>query len=61
MNGSEVEAEAVMSNYQDVNGYIMPFTTEQRVAGQTQMTIMMEEVKTNVELDDAIFSKPTGN
>ena len=61
MNGSEIEAEALLSNYQDVEGYIMPFTTEQRVGGQTAMTIMIEEVKVNVELDDAMFSKPGSN
>ena len=61
MNGSEVEAEALLSNYQDVEGYIMPFTTEQRVGGQTAMTIMMEEVKVNVAMDDAMFTKPGSN
>ena len=61
MNGSEIEAEGLLSNYQEVEGYIMPFTTEQRVGGQTAMTIMIEEVKVNVELDDAMFSKPGSN
>lgn len=61
MNGSEVEAEGLLSNFQDVDGYIMPFTTEQRMNGQTLNTIMMEKVKLNEELDDALFSKPTGN
>lgn len=60
MNDSEVEAEALFSNYQEVEGYIMPFTIEQRYAGQTAMTIMMDEVKINMELDDTIFSKPAG-
>ena len=58
MNGSETEAEAILSNYQDVDGYIMAFTIEQIYGGQSAMTIMMDEVKTNVELDDSIFSKP---
>jgi len=57
MQGSEVESEAVMSNYQDVNGYIMPFTIEQRMGGQTMMTIMMDEVKVDVEIEDSVFSK----
>jgi len=57
MEGSEVETEAIMSNYQDVNGYIMPFTVEQRMGGQTVLTIMMEEVEVNVEFDDSFFSK----
>ena len=57
MQGSEVESEAIMSNYQDVNGYIMPFTVEQRMGGQTVLTIMMEDVEVDVEFDDSIFSK----
>lgn len=61
MNGSEVETEGLLSNYQEVGGSVMPYTTEQRMGGQTVMTIVMEEVKLNVELDDAIFSKPAGN
>jgi outer membrane lipoprotein-sorting protein len=61
MNGSETEAEALLSNYQEVNGYVMAFTIEQKYGGQTAMTIMMDEVETNVEVDDSIFSKPAGN
>jgi outer membrane lipoprotein-sorting protein len=61
MNGSETEAEGLFSNYQDVDGYIMAFTIEQKYGGQTAMTIMMDEIKTNVEVDDSIFSKPAGN
>ncbi len=60
MNGSEVEIEVLLSNYQEVEGYIMPLTTEQIFGGQTAMTIMIDEVKFNVELDDTIFSKPAG-
>jgi len=61
MNGSETEAEAILSNYQDVDGYIMAFTIEQKYGGQTAMTIMMDEIKTNMEVDDSIFSKPANN
>ncbi len=61
MNGSETEAEALLSNYQDVDGYLMAFTIEQKYGGQTAMTIMMDEVETNVKVDESIFSKPAGN
>ncbi len=44
VEGSEVEIEALMSNFQDFDGYIMPLTTEQRVNGQTMMTMVIEEV-----------------
>ena len=59
MGGSEVETETLLSNYQDVDGYVMPFTTEQRYAGQTAMTIMFDKAEFDVDVDDAIFSKPT--
>ena len=58
VNGSETEAEALLSNYQEVDGYVMAFTIEQKYGGQTAMTIMMDEVKADVEVDDSIFSKP---
>ncbi len=58
VNGQETEMIALMSNFQDVEGYIMPFTTEQRFDGQTGMTITFDEVKFNVDIDDTIFVKP---
>jgi len=61
MNGPEMEAETLLSNYQDVGGYITPYTIEQRVGGQTAMNLMLDEVTYDVEVDDAIFSKPGSN
>ncbi|MFC2116483.1 outer membrane lipoprotein carrier protein LolA [Bacteroidota bacterium] len=58
VNDSEVEIESVMSNFQEVNGYIMAFTTEQSFGGQVGMTINIEDVKTNEEVEDNIFNKP---
>ena len=58
MNGSETETEALFSNYQDLEGYVMAYTIEQKSGGQTAVTIMMDDVKTNMPLDDSIFSKP---
>jgi outer membrane lipoprotein-sorting protein len=58
MNGSETESETLLSNYQEIDGYIMAFTIEQKVGGQTAITIMMDDVKSNVSLEDSIFSKP---
>ena len=57
MEGSETEVEVIMSNYQEVNGYIMPFTMEQRMNGQTIITIMIENVEVDKEFEDAFFSK----
>ena len=58
VNGSEVEVEVLLSNYNDVDGYMMPFKTVQIVGGQTVMTIELEEVVFNEKIDDAVFKKP---
>lgn len=58
VNGQETELVASMSNFQDVDGYLMPFTTEQSFNGQAGMTLNFEEVKFNENIDDAIFQKP---
>jgi len=61
MNGSEVESGVLLSNYQEVEGTLIPFSTEQIYGGQTTMTLLLEEISYDVELEDAIFSKPAGN
>jgi len=61
MNGTPMEIEAYMTDYRDVDGYKMPFNTEQRAGGQTFMTLEMDKVEANVDLDDSLFSKPSGN
>jgi hypothetical protein len=58
MNGTEVDVENDFSDYREVNGYRMPFTTVQKAGGQTFMTLKLTEVKMNVEIDDALFVKP---
>ncbi len=58
VNGSEVETEALMSNFQEVDGYITAFTVEQRFGGQMGMTMNTKEINKNVEIDDSMFSKP---
>lgn len=58
VNGSEVETEALMSNFQEVDGYITAFTVEQRFDGQVGMTMNTKEINKNVEIDDSMFSKP---
>lgn len=61
VNGTPMEVEALLSDYRDVDGYKMPFLTEQRSGGQTLMTLKMDQAEANVEMDDSIFSKPSGN
>jgi outer membrane lipoprotein-sorting protein len=59
--GTPMEVETLLSNYQDVDGYMMPFKIEQMVGGQVAATIEMESVETNVELDDSMFTMPSSN
>jgi hypothetical protein len=40
---------------------MMPFTIEQRVGGQVMMNLDLDNVETNVEIDDAVFAKPASN
>ena len=61
VNGAPMEVEVLLSDYRDVDGYKMPFVTEQRSGGQTFMTLKMDQAEANVELDDSLFSKPSGN
>lgn len=60
INGSETEVEAFMSNYQEVNGFVMPYTIEQKFSAQPEMSMIInvEEVSWNEEIDDSIFLKP---
>jgi len=57
-NGSEIEVEALMSNFQDFGGYIMPLTTEQKFNGETGMTMNIEDVARDEKVDNSIFLKP---
>jgi hypothetical protein len=58
INGSETEVESQMSNFQDVDGYIMAFTIEQTFDGQPGMNLNIEKVTWNDVVNDSIFSKP---
>jgi len=60
-NGMPMEVEAFTSNYKEVNGYMMAFSTEQRTGGQIFLNLELEKVEVNVEMDDAMFSMGSGN
>lgn len=61
MNGVVMEMEVLPGDYRDVGGFLMPFTTEQRTGGQTNMTIKFDKIEKNVEIEDSIFSKTSVN
>jgi len=50
--------ETYMSDYQEVEGLMMPMFSEIKVSGQTVQKITIKEAVMNPEVDEAIFSLP---
>ena len=59
-NGMEMDMETLMSDYREVDGYLGAYKIEQRIGGQPYSSIQLEEVNYNIDVDDAIFTKPSG-
>ena len=57
--GTELLFESVISDYQAVDGIMVPRRVQTRVAGQTQATVNIDSVEFNVAIDDAEFKMPT--
>jgi outer membrane lipoprotein-sorting protein len=56
-NGTEIEVENVLSNYQTIDGIAMAMNIEVRsMGGSTQITL--EKVDFNIAVDDSIFERP---
>lgn len=55
--GGDIEQTVEFSDYRNVDGITVPFTTKSTNPVQS-VTAKMESVKHNVEIDDASFSKP---
>ncbi len=55
---NEFETQTYMSDYQEVDGLIMPFAIETRSGDTVMNQIMMEKVEFGVEVDDSIFAMP---
>jgi len=58
INGSEVNVEIHFDDYRNIEGILLPFTVEQYFNGQLGMTVIIKEVKFNVEIEDNLFTKP---
>ncbi len=57
--GKGMVMETVMSDYQEVNGLMFPFSMMQRAKGQPGgQAITIEKVETNIDLADALFAMP---
>ncbi len=54
-------SETSMSDYQEVNGLMLPFTMDQKFDGQVVASIAVEKIELNVEIDDKEFAFPEGN
>jgi outer membrane lipoprotein-sorting protein len=54
----EFETQTYMSDYQEVDGLILPFAVETRSGDIVMNQIMMEKVEYNVEVEDSLFDMP---
>ena len=59
MKGQAIET--YVSDYDEVDGLIVPFSIEQKLGGQTFMQMTAESVKFNIEVADEFFAMPAGN
>lgn len=57
--GNETEADTYFSNYMQVEGMAVPGKIETKMNGQLAMTIVVDKVDFNIELNDNLFEKPT--
>jgi outer membrane lipoprotein-sorting protein len=59
IRGTEVEGEATIGDYKEVNGVMMPFAVESgQKGGPQKMKMTIKEAVANVPLDDARFKMP---
>lgn len=52
------ESKTYLSDYQDVNGLMMPFSTETKMNGQTLQKMTFEKVTLNEPVEDSSFAFP---
>ena len=53
-----IESDTYMSDFQDVEGTVMPFSIETRMGEVTVNQIVIDTVEFNVEIDESIFVMP---
>jgi len=54
----EYEVDTYQGDFQDVNGFIMPHSTEVKMGGNIVRTLTLEKVEINLDLDDSMFIMP---
>lgn len=57
--GNEMESDTYYSNYTMVGGIAVPGKIETKVKDQLVMTLVVDKVDLNTDLDDALFEKPS--
>jgi outer membrane lipoprotein-sorting protein len=53
------EVQSFVSDYQEVNGIMMPFSMEQKVNGNTMMKLVFDKIEINGDISDSVFAFPT--
>ncbi len=56
--GMKMRVETELSNYQEVNGLAVPFSTRQSLNGTPIAQVTIQKVEFDVPIDDAIFRMP---
>ena len=58
MMGQQVEAETYFSDYNEVGGTIMPHALSVKMNGQVVQNLTFTDIKTNVDVEDSLFTMP---
>ena len=58
IDGNTFTTQTYMSDFQDVDGLIMPYSVETKMGGNVVSQIMFKTVVLNEKIDDSIFNKP---
>lgn len=56
--GQQMTIASDLSNYQPVNGIMVPFSLKQSVNGQPLMNMTIDKVQFNVPMEDSLFKMP---
>ncbi|OWY22887.1 outer membrane lipoprotein-sorting protein [Sphingobacteriales bacterium UPWRP_1] len=60
IQGNDMESETFFSNYKQIEGMAFAHNIETKMQGQVVSQIVIEDIKLNPEIDNAIFSMPKG-
>ncbi|OGF67324.1 MAG: hypothetical protein A2Y62_15980 [Candidatus Fischerbacteria bacterium RBG_13_37_8] len=55
---NEIQVDGYYSDYKEVDGVMLPYTSESKAGGRTISLFTIEDVKMNKEIDDAVFAMP---